>query len=289
MDSDQAARGDQELEPHRTVGECGHTAKFALSLGQHTDYGTGKIGCNINIADFHRLKLVSLFILSVNDFRLRDSELIAFAAHRLNQDGQVQLSSSGNAECIRIVGILYTERYVRVKLAQKSFSDLSRCAVRSFTSRKRAVVNDKVHGDRRLGYLLERNRVFLTYFADRIADLEITDTGDRYDRTDFRFLHIHLAQTVEFVKLGDPGLLMNGRIVIIHPNNLLSDSDGTVVDFTDTDSSYIFIIINSRNQDLGALLRIAFRRRYIIDDRLEERFQIDRFIVHVAHTCTLAG
>ena len=289
MDSDQAARGDQELEPHRTVGECGHTAKFALSLGQHTDYGTGKIGCNINIADFHRLKLVSLFILSVNDFRLRDSEFIAFAAHRLDQDGQMQLTSSGNSERICIVGILHTQGDVRVQLTQKSFSDLSRGAVCTLASRKRTIVNDKVHGDRRLGYLLERNRVFLTYFADRIADLEVTDTGDRYDRTDFRFLHIHLAQTVEFVKLGDPGLLMNGRIVIIHPNNLLSDSDGTVVDFTDTDSSYIFIIINSRNQDLGALLRIAFRRRYIIDDRLEERFQIDRFIVHVAHTCTLAG
>ena len=124
---------------------------------------------------------MSLLILSVNDLRLRNSELIAFAAHRLDQDGQVQLSSSGNAECIRIVGILYTERDVRVKLAQKPFSDLSRCAVRSLTSRKRAVVNDKVHGDRRLGYFLERNRVFLTYFADRIADLEVTDTGDSYD------------------------------------------------------------------------------------------------------------
>ena len=146
-----------------------------------------------------------------------------------------------------------------------------------------------MHGDRRLGYLLERDRIFLTYLADRVADLKVTDTGDSYNRTDFRLLHIYFAQTVEFIKLCNSGLLMNGRIVIINAYNFLSDSNGTVVDFTDSDSSYIFIIIYSRNQDLSTLLRIAFRSRNIVDDRLEERFQIDRFIVHIAHTCTLAG
>ena len=39
VDSDQAARGDQELKSNRTVGECGHSAKFALPFGQHADHG----------------------------------------------------------------------------------------------------------------------------------------------------------------------------------------------------------------------------------------------------------
>ena len=59
----------------------------------------------------------------------------------------------------------------------------------TFLACQRAVVYHEVHGDRRLGDLLERNRLRLLRGAEGITDMDIRDTGDRYDLTDGRVLY----------------------------------------------------------------------------------------------------
>ncbi len=118
---------------------------------------------------------MSGFILPENDFRLRYRELIPFTPHRLDQDRQVQFTSSADLKGIRVLCILNAQRYIRIQLPHETFPDLPGCAVFSLTAGERAVIDDKIHGDRRLRDLLERNCIFLSRRTDRITDLKSCD------------------------------------------------------------------------------------------------------------------
>ena len=59
----------------------------------------------------------------------------------------------------------------------------------TFLACQRTVIYDEVHGKSRLGDLLERNRLRLLRGAEGITDMDIRDTGDRYDLTDGRVLY----------------------------------------------------------------------------------------------------
>ena len=52
-------------------------------------------------------------------------------------------------------------------------------------------------------------------------------------------------------------MILSG-LVVVTDDHILVYTDGTVVYFTDTDTSYIFIIINGTDQYLGSRIRISF-------------------------------
>ena len=61
----------------------------------------------------------------------------------------------------------------------------------TFLTSQRAVVDHKVHGDSRLGDLLERNRLWIFRRTDRITNVDISNTGNSNDGTDLRFLYLY--------------------------------------------------------------------------------------------------
>ena len=78
----------------------GHVDQFALSLTELFDNVSGKLFRNIDIYLFHRLELVTLFIIMVQNLSLADCKLIALTAHVLDQDGQMQLAASGYLKAV---------------------------------------------------------------------------------------------------------------------------------------------------------------------------------------------
>ncbi len=91
--------------------------------------------------------------------------------------------------------------------------------------------------------------------------MDLTDAGDRNDGTDASFFDFYFIQTVELIQLADLGLNDLVGVVVVTDDHILVYTDGTVVYFTDTDTSYIFIIINGTDQYLGSRIRISFRER----------------------------
>ena len=69
----------------------------------------------------------------------------------------------------------------------------------TFLSCQRAVIHHEIHGDGRLGDLLERNGFRIIRGAERITDMNIRDTGDRNDGADSRFRHFHLVQSLVLI------------------------------------------------------------------------------------------
>ena len=66
-----------------------HLHHFAAARGGVLDHRAGEIPRHVHREDLHRFGLAAVDLL-VDDLRLADHELVALAAHRLHQDGQVQ-------------------------------------------------------------------------------------------------------------------------------------------------------------------------------------------------------
>ena len=78
----------------------GHVDQFAPSLAELFDDISGKLFRNIDIYLLHRLELVTLFIVVVQNFGLADCKLIALTAHVFDQDRQMQLTASGYLKAV---------------------------------------------------------------------------------------------------------------------------------------------------------------------------------------------
>ena len=61
--------------------------------------------------------------------------------------------------------------------------------------------------------------------TDRISDVQIRDTGNRYDGTDGCGLNLHLIQTVKLIELADFNFVFFVRIVVVYDNHVLVDGD----------------------------------------------------------------
>ena len=90
-------------------------------------------------------------------------------------------------------------------------------------SGERTVIYDEIHGQCRLGNLLERNGNRILRCADGITDMDICNTGNGYDGTDLCLCDVHLVQTVKFVKLADADTFLLVRLVVVDNNRLLID------------------------------------------------------------------
>lgn len=113
---------------------------------------------------------------------------------------------------------------------------------------QRRIIYHELHGDGGLTDLLERNGYHIFRRADGVTDVKLADTGDGNDGTDACFLYLYFIQTIKLVQLADLGLDDLVGVVVVTDDHILIHTDGTVVYLTDTDTSYIFIIIDGTDQ-----------------------------------------
>ena len=84
-----------------------------------------------------------------DDLRLADAQLVAFAAHRLDEHGEVELAAARDAEHAGVGGVLDAQRDVALELALEALGEVARRDVLAFLARERTVVDAEVHRDRR--------------------------------------------------------------------------------------------------------------------------------------------
>ncbi len=93
LEADQPARRDAVLQPHAAAAVGLHVDQFALALAQRLHHAALVLVFDV---DRHQLdRLVPLAVdLAEHDARLAHRQLVAFAAHVLQQDGQVQFAAA---------------------------------------------------------------------------------------------------------------------------------------------------------------------------------------------------
>ena len=150
-EADEAARRNDEFHAHIAVALV-HVGKLRLALAQKLHDRAHVFLRHFDGQVFHRLALLPVDGF-VDNFRLADLQLIAFAAHGLDQDGKMQLASARDLEGVRRVRFLDAERDVRFNFFEKPVADVARGHELTFAAREGAGVDAEGHGERRLVYL----------------------------------------------------------------------------------------------------------------------------------------
>ena len=70
-----------------------------------------------------RLELFAVSSSREDDARLADGELEALAAHRLDQDAELQLAAAGDLEGVLVLALGDLQRDVALRLAQEPLAD----------------------------------------------------------------------------------------------------------------------------------------------------------------------
>jgi hypothetical protein len=77
------------------------------------------------LLDIHGDLFIGFLLYTVNfannDLRPGNTEFIAFAAHVLDENGQMQLTAPGHPELVRVTCILYAQGYVMYQFTIESF------------------------------------------------------------------------------------------------------------------------------------------------------------------------
>ena len=107
---------------------------------------------------------------------------------------------------------------------------------------------------------------------DRLADRDVREPGEADDVSGERLGDLDPLQPFEREQLGDAGRLR--RAVELEHDDRIVDGDVAVEDAADGDPAEIVARIEIRDQHLQRRLRVAARRRHVIDDGVEERPQV---------------
>ena len=110
--------------------------------------------------------------------------------------------------------------------------------------------------------------------AEGVTDANIGNTGDGNDRANACFLDFNFIQTIKFIELADFYLGLFIGVMMVTDDNFLVYLDCAVVNLADTDTSYIFVVIDGADQYLGACIGISLGSGDIIDNGLKQGFHI---------------
>ena len=103
-----------------------HVRHLPLALAQHLDDDAAVRLGHLDVDFLHRLeRLAGVRVLVQDHFGRADLELVALAAHRLDQDGQVQLAAAADQEGVGGVGRLDAQRDVALHSAVQALLQLA--------------------------------------------------------------------------------------------------------------------------------------------------------------------
>ena len=156
----------------------------------------------------------------------------------------------------------------------------------SLLTGKWAVIYYEMHCYCWLRNLLEWDCYRIFRRAEGISDMNICNTWDGNDRTDTCFFDFHFIKSVKLIKFAYLYTLHLVFIMMIHDNNILVYADFSIVHFTDTDTTYIFIVVNSADKHLCSGIRITLRGRDVVKNSLKERNHVFSFFIHTVRCDT---
>ena len=108
--------------------------------------------------------------------------------------------------------------------------------------------------------------------GDRLADRDVLDAGEADDVAGGGFADVDALQPVEREQLGDLGRL-NGAVQLAHGDGV-ADLHAAVEDAADRDAAEIVARVEVGDEQLQRRVRVAARRRDVLDDGVEQRPQI---------------
>ena len=198
-----------------------------------------------------------------------NGQLVAFAAHVLDQDREVQLATAGNLELVRVLGRLDAECDVVDQLLVEARAQVAAGDVLALAPAQRRVVDLKGHADRRLVYQQRRQRLDHFGIADRVRDLQPVDAGKGDDVAGARLVQLDPLEPVEGKDLQYPTAPL--ATVRVGDDHLGVAAKPAAPDAGDADDADVAGVVERADLHLQWSFQVNLGRRHEIDDGLEQR------------------
>ena len=175
-----SARRHGEFQAHSARPGVDHLRHLAFAHRQQLRDDADKVFGNIDDQQLHRF-VERAVDLAGDDGGLGHLQLVAFAAHGLDDDRELEFAAAGDLEGVRLFGIDDAEADVLFLLVKESLAELARGHEFSLASRPGRIVGAENHGDGGLVDAQGRKRLGILAVGDRIADADVLDAGDSDD------------------------------------------------------------------------------------------------------------
>mgnify|MGYP003694780515 CR=1 FL=1 len=194
--------GHAELEPDTSRVVVLHARHDALAGRQELRDDADVVLRDVDEERLHRLHQLAVLLAS-DDRRLRDLQLVALAAHGLDQHGELELAAAGDPQRVGRAGLLDPQAHVLARLGKEPLADLPRRHVLTLAAAPRRRVDAEDHGDGRLLDPDRRERHRVLAVGDRVANADLVDAADREDVAGARARDFFARETEPRVEQGE--------------------------------------------------------------------------------------
>src|SRR5258706_1358461 len=179
-EADQAARGHVKLQANAAGAVGDHSQHLPLPAADFFDHDADKGFGAIDHEEFEGLahRAVDLFR---QDFGLAHGDLVAFAAHHLDQDSELELAAAHYLESVRPAGFLDADGDVGEQLLIEAIAQVAGGDVGSLAAGEGRGVDGERHGDGGLIDLDVSQRLRGFRAGHGLTDGDALDAGDRED------------------------------------------------------------------------------------------------------------
>ena len=268
LEPDQPARRDAIVEAHAPAAVLRHVEHLAAPAVECRDRRA-----LVGFLDIHRQHLERLADDAVDiledHLRAGHRQLEAFAAHVLDQDGEVQLAPARDPEYIRLGGVFHAQRDVGEQFLVETVAYLPAGDELAFAPDQRGGVHLEIHVERGLVDLVHRQRLGLLLVGQRCADGNLVDARDLHDLARVRLVHRDPVQALETVDAGDLG--HGSGAIRLHHGHFHADTDHAAAQATDDQPADVAGVIQRGHGHLQRQGGVAHREGDALQDRLKQR------------------
>ncbi len=245
--ADEAAGGHAEFKADAAVAVVVHLDHLAAARAEALDDGADEV-----LGDVDGEVLDGLHELAVDfpgdDFRAADHELKAFAAHHLDEDGELELAAAEDLKAVGAAGLFDANGDVGEELFFEALAQIAGGDPLAFATDHRRVVDGELHGD---GGLVDddgRQRRGVLGAGDGFADGDAFDAGDGDDVVDLGGFDIDALEAHEAEELGDAGLLEGA--VAFGDGDVVAGVQGSLEDAGDGEAAEVVGVVEVGDLDL---------------------------------------
>src|SRR5216684_5461093 len=203
------------------------------------------------------------------DPRARHRQLVAFAAHVLQENREVQLAAPRDEEHVGVGCLLHAQGDVALQLAEQAFPQLPAGDEAPFLPGEGRGVDLEVHGERGLVDAEHRQRLGSERVGESDPDRGLLHPGHEHDVAYRRLVHRDSFQAAKTHDLADLGL--RGLATLVQHQDLLSGPEPSPGDAPDADAPHVARVIDVADLQLQRAVGVALRRLNALDDRPEKR------------------
>src|SRR6478609_6707768 len=271
-EADEAAARHEELHADPAGAVVGHLLHAALAGGHDLRDRAEEL---LGGVDREALDgLVDLAVdLTRHDLGLAHGQLVALAAHLLDEDGEGQLATALHLPRVGTLGVEDTQRHVADELLVEAVLDhAGRDLGAADLADHRARVGADRHRDGRLVDRDERQRDRVLGVGEGLADGDVGNAGHGDDVAGARLLRGLALEGLGHEQLGDLDALL--RAVVAAPHDLLTLLDRAVEDTEQGEAAEEVGGVEVGDVGLQGRLVVVGRRGDGLEDRLEEGLEV---------------